>query len=405
MMKYINIKNKEILDLTRLEQLKSNSMLKVNPHLFIEWDFENNQDLDIWKVTKGSDKYVNWVCKKCKSNYNTRIQLRDRGQGCPYCRGFKVNHTNSLGDTRKDLLALWNFELNLDISPYSVTCGLAKKVWWKCEKCKDTYPMAINKKAHGRGCSICAGYYVTKSNSFGGKYPELAKEWHPTKNGELTPYDVSYGSGKKVWWKCRHCESDYQLTVDKKTSKDYNPSSCSICSNGSSFGERLMFEILRHHNIHFLKEKTFNWSNNKRYDFYLPEHKTIIEIHGTQHYNGSFSRIGGRTLEQEISNDILKESLAKSNGIKNYIVIKSLDYDIYEFKQQILNSELKNILGVKDIDYDELKSLIFNNTIKETWDKYNEGFTVKEIEKLIPIKRSTIKRYIKLGKELNRIIS
>lgn len=33
--------------------------------------------------------------------------------------------------------------------------------------------------------------------------PSLAKEWHPTKNGFLTPLDVTYGSDKKVWWRCR----------------------------------------------------------------------------------------------------------------------------------------------------------------------------------------------------------
>ena len=30
--------------------------------------------------------------------------------------------------------------------------------------------------------------------------PELAAEWHPTKNGMLTPHDVTAGSNKKVWW-------------------------------------------------------------------------------------------------------------------------------------------------------------------------------------------------------------
>ena len=31
--------------------------------------------------------------------------------------------------------------------------------------------------------------------------PELAKEWHPTKNGSLTPEQVTAGSHKVVWWK------------------------------------------------------------------------------------------------------------------------------------------------------------------------------------------------------------
>ena len=32
--------------------------------------------------------------------------------------------------------------------------------------------------------------------------PELAKEWHPTKNGSLEPTDLTLGSNKKVWWVC-----------------------------------------------------------------------------------------------------------------------------------------------------------------------------------------------------------
>jgi len=32
--------------------------------------------------------------------------------------------------------------------------------------------------------------------------PELAKQWHPTKNGDLTPYDVAANSQIKVWWQC-----------------------------------------------------------------------------------------------------------------------------------------------------------------------------------------------------------
>lgn len=32
--------------------------------------------------------------------------------------------------------------------------------------------------------------------------PELAKQWHPSKNNELTPYDVGPDSTKIVWWKC-----------------------------------------------------------------------------------------------------------------------------------------------------------------------------------------------------------
>ncbi|MBR2310757.1 MAG: zinc-ribbon domain-containing protein [Oscillospiraceae bacterium] len=32
--------------------------------------------------------------------------------------------------------------------------------------------------------------------------PQMAKLWHPTKNGDLKPTEISSGSRKRVWWQC-----------------------------------------------------------------------------------------------------------------------------------------------------------------------------------------------------------
>jgi len=32
--------------------------------------------------------------------------------------------------------------------------------------------------------------------------PDLAKQWHPSKNGNLKPKDMTLGTQKKVWWIC-----------------------------------------------------------------------------------------------------------------------------------------------------------------------------------------------------------
>ena len=41
-----------------------------------------------------------------------------------------------------------------------------------------------------------------KSNSLQITYPELAKQWHPLKNGDLLPSQVTAFSSKKAWWIC-----------------------------------------------------------------------------------------------------------------------------------------------------------------------------------------------------------
>ena len=49
-------------------------------------------------------------------------------------------------------------------------------------------------------------------------HPEIAVEWHPTNNGDLTPEGIVAGSTKKVWWKCpKAADHEWQAVVDKRT--------------------------------------------------------------------------------------------------------------------------------------------------------------------------------------------
>ena len=51
-------------------------------------------------------------------------------------------------------------------------------------------------------------------------FPEVAKQWHPTKNGELTPKDVVPGSRKTIWWRCSHgSDHEWQQRVEGATKR------------------------------------------------------------------------------------------------------------------------------------------------------------------------------------------
>ena len=58
-------------------------------------------------------------------------------------------------------------------------------------------------------------------------YPEIAKEWHPTKNGTLRPTDVIAGSHKKVWWVCNKGH-EWLATIHNRTAAG---TKCPYCSN------------------------------------------------------------------------------------------------------------------------------------------------------------------------------
>jgi coenzyme F420-reducing hydrogenase beta subunit len=59
-------------------------------------------------------------------------------------------------------------------------------------------------------------------------HPEVAKQWHQTKNGNLTPNDVTSGSSKKIWWKCdKGDDHEWETKICHMT----KGSGCPICSN------------------------------------------------------------------------------------------------------------------------------------------------------------------------------
>ena len=57
------------------------------------------------------------------------------------------------------------------------------------------------------------------------EYPELLREWHPTKNGELKPEEFTFGSNKKVWWLCPKGH-EYPASIGSRTGRK---SGCPFC--------------------------------------------------------------------------------------------------------------------------------------------------------------------------------
>ena len=56
--------------------------------------------------------------------------------------------------------------------------------------------------------------------------PELAAQWHPTRNGALTPEQVTAGSHKKVWWRCT-AGHEWQAEIKSRASG----TGCPYCTN------------------------------------------------------------------------------------------------------------------------------------------------------------------------------
>ena len=74
---------------------------------------------------------------------------------------------------------------------------------------------------HGRSNIVLYGY-----NDLATTHPQLAKEWHPTKNGDLKPNKIASGTHDSFWWQCKHGH-EWEATAHDRIQGN----GCPYCSN------------------------------------------------------------------------------------------------------------------------------------------------------------------------------
>ena len=186
------------------------------PELLAQWHPTLNGTLQPQDVTFGSEKTVWWRCERgheWKSYVFARTGL---GEGCPYCAGQRVlpGETDLLS-RYPDVAARWHPTKNGSLRPDQVMPYTHKRCWWQCERGHE-WQVAPTALIQGCGCPYCAGKKaVPGETDLVTLRPDLAAQWHPEKNGKLSPENISPGSDKKVWWQCERGHA-YQSCVSSR---------------------------------------------------------------------------------------------------------------------------------------------------------------------------------------------
>jgi hypothetical protein len=174
------------------------SLAEVRPDVAAEWHPTRNGHLTPESVSAGSNRHVWWRCSQNPAHvWCARVLSRGRDNaGCPYCARKRTSPELSLKGLRPLLAMEWHPSLNDGLRPNDVRVSSPAVVWWRCSReRRHEWRAAVNRRAYrDAGCPRCASLAV--------RHPEVAAAWHPTKNGRLTPMDVSPGSNRVVWWRC-----------------------------------------------------------------------------------------------------------------------------------------------------------------------------------------------------------
>ena len=224
-----------------------NDLATTHPNLVSEWHPTRNGDLTPEQVTAGSEITAWWILpyddpKTGHHDFIWPAKIESRAldnSGCPYLSGQAVwPGFNDLATTHPNLVSEWHPTRNGDLTPEQVTECSNKPVWWilpyddpKTGQHHDFEWKAVisNRTRKGYGCPYLSGHGTWPGfNDLATTHPNLVSEWHPIKNGTLTPKQVSSGSKVSVWWifpyddpKTGHHDFEWKETVYNRAQNGY----------------------------------------------------------------------------------------------------------------------------------------------------------------------------------------
>lgn len=324
------------------------------------WSNKNAQTPE--EVSNNSNKKYEFCCPLCEHTFITSLNHINSGSWCPYCKNKRLcNYINCKKCFDKSFAShekarYWSNKNT--ISPRDVAKGTAKRYWFDCDKCKHSFCKILYEVTGPRNgwCPFCTGHKICMENDCADCFKksfmsnEKMQYWSP-KNKDI-PRNIFKSSAKKYWFDCNKCNLDFFQSLNHINSGKW----CPHCVNKTE--TKLYTQLLSVYPT-IVREFKPNWSNNKRYDFCIPELKIIIELDGPQH----FKQISNwECPDTQHENDLQKEQIANE---QEYSIIRITQTDVMEdtydwfsdiqkhIKHIVHNSEvIHNFYMCKNNEYD-----------------------------------------------------
>lgn len=265
---------------------------------------------------------------------------------------------------------------------------MATKIKWKCYKNPNhIFEATPNHILGGKGCPYCCRRKVfVGETDLWTTNPNVANMLENSNEGYL----YTAFSNHRTNWKCPNCGHliNNRAISDMTTYGLY----CPVCSDGVSYPEKFVANLLKQLEIDFIHDRPTKWSENKRYDFYIEKYNMIIECHGLQHYKEVFGSFGKtRNLKEEQLNDVFKRNIAFANGIEKYIVIDCRNSDKDFLYNSILNSELSIAFDLQKVDWNKCNEYANKSYYMDILEYYNNGMkNPVEIAKKVKISHTSV---------------
>jgi len=192
------------------------------------WAFDLNGSTTPRDVLFGTDEKYVWRCDAghvYEASVNS--QTRAEANGCPYCMRRRAwPGETGIDPARPDMLQRWDHDKN-SVTPDRVLPHSAMEFSWICPS-GHRYRSIAADVADGGGCGVCRGRQILAGvNDLASQRPDIACEWHPTRNGTRRPRHVYVNTRSKAWWRC-HKGHEWRAEVAKRTLQHQGCPACAV---------------------------------------------------------------------------------------------------------------------------------------------------------------------------------
>lgn len=363
---------------------------------------------------KASNKSIKHFCKKHQYKYmSPPARVLQNKYGCKFCGADA--HTQSLEErfekVKKRIFELVDNEYEI-VDGFTTIENIAK-FKHNCKNGEEHYFDMTPASFIYRGSRCyCENQSISKVisgfNDIHTTRPDVEEWMHNKENA----YKYSMSSKEKILWDCPYCGNTFEERICNVYS---NRLSCPFCSDGISYPNKFMFNSLHQikDNLDFLEREynpdwcKFVFNENERcgkYDIYfgINGKRYIVEMDGGLGHGNKTHTNSLLSQYELLQIDMIKDKLAEEQGIKviridcNY---KSNDKYTY-ILNNILNSDLKDIVVLSKIDFDLSNKNSVNSLIAKTGELWNQGLTTGQIKKELKIGEGTVTSYLKTASEI-----
>ena len=286
-----------------------------------------DEEIEILDYSKASARGT-YRCNLCGQTFSIyRMGDLTRKKHCCNNCFYGIGKGEKTKAREERILQLINSRKDLSFLTFGYNSKLYKNtVSFHCNICGNDSSKQLIQFEQRPFCSYCsAGAKKMNTAGFNTRLPEgymLLEEYKGTDEKVLFKHKCGF-----IWRTAPH--------------NIISGTGCPKCAKGKSKGEKRIISFLQQNLIPFESEKTFVWSDKKRYDFFLPQQSLVIEYMGIQHSSDIVFH-GERRLQDIQNNDNWKKEMALKNNLQ-YLEISYKDFDrIEEILAQRLNIEHPN---------------------------------------------------------------